>query len=126
MCCASFSIKVGKRHRTKTALDSGASHFCTIRTSVLDKWEKADKEFKACKAFDDSIEDNAPLFDTAIHKRRVKAYKCEFAIKSFKVDDAVITDDPSGTTSVGEEIFHKAVIAFDPWHRKIIFQPYDK
>ena len=122
----SFSIKVGKRHRTKSALDSGASHFCTIRTSVLDKWEKADKEFKACKVFDDSIEDNAGLFDTAIHKRRVKAYKCEFAIKSFKVDDAVIMDDPSGVTSVGEEIFHKAVLAFDPWHRKIIFQPYDK
>lgn len=92
----------------------------------LTSGRKPTKSSKLVRHFDDSIEDYAGLFDTAIHKRRVKAYKCEFAIKSFKVDDAVITDDPSGTTSVGEEVFHKAVIAFDPWHRKIIFQPYDK
>lgn len=121
----SFMVRIGKKHRTKLPLDSGASKFCTVRTSLLDKWEKNDKDFKACKVFDDSIDDFVAAFDTTICKRRAKAFKCDFAIKSFNVKDALIIDDPFGYGSVGEEIFHKAAISFDPWHRKIIFQPYD-
>jgi hypothetical protein len=66
------------------------------------------------------------LHDTTVANRRIKAYKCEFAIKSFKIKDAIISDTPYDFGSVGCQIFRKAVIAFDPWHRKIIFQPYDK
>ena len=119
-----FMVRIGRNHRTRLPLDSGASNFCTVRTSFLDKWEKNDNDFKACKVFDDSINDFGAAFDTTICKRRAKAFKCDFAIKSFNVKDALIIDEPSGVSSVGEEIFHKAVISFDPWHRKIIFQPY--
>lgn len=121
----SFMVRIGKKHRTRLPLDSGASNFCGVRTSLLDKWEKNDNDFKACKVFDDSIDDFGAAFDTTICKRRAKAFKCDFAIKSFNVKDALIIDDPFGYGSVGEEIFHKAAISFDPWHRKIIFQPYD-
>lgn len=120
-----FMVRIGKKHRARLPLDSGAPKFCAFRTSLLNKWEKDDKDLKACKIFDGSIDDIAAANDTAISRKRVRAYKCDFAIESFNVKEALIIDDPLGDGSVGEEIFHKAAISFDPWHRKIIFQPYD-
>lgn len=119
-----FTVRIGEKNRTRLPFDSGAAHFCSIPTSLSDKWEKNDKNFKACKVFDDYIDDFAALYDTTIYKIRTKAYKCNFAIKSFKVNDVLVLGRPSSDASVGEQIFHKAIISFDPWHRKIIFQPY--
>ena len=119
-----FKVTIGKGHRTRLPFDSGAIEFCTVKTSLLDKWEKADSTFKASKIFDDVTTDALAAHDTAFTKRRVKAYKCDFSIKTFTVKDATIMDDPTGAASVGSEIFQKAADAFDPWHKKIIFQPY--
>ena len=47
-----FKIKIGNNHQTRLPFDSGASHFCTIQTSLLEKWEKADKDFKAGQNID--------------------------------------------------------------------------
>lgn len=116
-----FMVRIGKKHRTRLPLDSGASLFCTVPTSVFDELEEKIKDKKVLY----NIAEDFAIHDTAVCKRKVKAYKCDFAIKSFNVKDALIIDDPFGYGSVGEEIFHKAAISFDPWHRKIIFQPYD-
>lgn len=41
------------------------------------------------------------LHDTIVANRRFKAYKCEFATKSFKIKDAIIRDNLDDFGSVG-------------------------
>ena len=106
-------------------IGSGAAHFCTVGSSILNKWENTDKDFKNCKSFEKMVSESY-ICDTTLDKRKARGYKCDFAIKSFIIKDAVVIENrPDHIDSIGEEIFHKAVISFDPWHRKIIFQPYD-
>ena len=121
-----FNVTIGKKHKMRIALDSGAAHFCTVSSSILNKWENTDKDFKNCKSFEKMVSESY-ICDTTLVKRKARGYKCDFAIKSFIIKDAVVIENrPDHIDSIGEEIFHKAVISFDPWHRKIIFQPYYK
>lgn len=93
--------------------------FCSLRHYCL----RAAMRWLSVGAFSTTT-DALAAHDTTFTKRRVKAYKCDFSIKTFTVKDATIMDDPTGAASVGSEIFQKAAVAFDPWHKKIIFQPY--
>ena len=121
-----FNVTIGKKHKMRIALDSGAAHFCTVSSSILNKWENTDKDFKNCKSFEKMVSESY-ICDTTLVKRKARGYKCDFAIKSFIIKDAVVIENrPDHIDSIGEEIFHKAAISFDPWHRKIIFQPYYK
>ena len=120
-----INVTIGKKHKMRIAFDSGASHFCTVSSSILNKWENTDKDFQANKLFEKTVTESY-IFDTTLFKRKARGYKCDFAINSFIIKDAVIIENrPDVVDSIGEEIFHKAVISFDPWHRKIIFQPYE-
>ncbi|MEE3417531.1 MAG: hypothetical protein VZR53_19590 [Prevotella sp.] len=119
--CPTFRVRIGKKHYIKLPLDTGSPNLCTIPANVLEKWGKV---FKDKKVFD-GIAEQFAIHDTTVCNIRALAYRCEFAIKSLNVKDALVIDDPFGYESVGEEIFHYAVISFDPWHRKIIFQPYE-
>lgn len=71
----------------KIALDSGAYHFCTVSSCFLNRWEDTDKDFKASKSFEKTISESY-IGDTTIVKRKARAYKCNFAIKSFILNSA--------------------------------------
>lgn len=118
-----FKVSIGK-HKAMVGLDSGAAHLCNISSDVLAKWAETDKDFNGNKVYDGITNDYAGINDSVVTERRVKAYKCDLRIKSFEVNDALIIDNPYGINTIGVEIFKKAVVIFDPWHRKIIFQPY--
>ena len=41
-----INVTIGKKHKMRIAFDSGASHFCTVSSSILNKWENTDKDFR--------------------------------------------------------------------------------
>lgn len=118
-----FKATIGK-HKIRAGLDSGAAHLCNISSNTLDKWAEADKFFNSKKVYDGISDNYVGINDTTITSRRVKAYNCDLRIKSFEIKDAIIIDNPYGINTIGVEIFKKAIVIFDPWHCKIIFQPY--
>ncbi len=119
-----FKVSIGK-HKVIVGLDSGAAHLCNISSDVLAKWAEADKDFNGNNVYDSISNDYADMNDTTVTERRVKAYKCDLRIKSFEIKNALIIDNPYDISTIGVEIFKKATVIFDPWHNKIIFQPYE-
>ena len=98
-----FNVTIGKKHKMRIALDSGAAHFCTVSSSILNKWENTDKDFKNCKSFEKMVSESY-ICDTTLVKRKARGYKCDFAIKSFIIKDAVVIENrPDHIDSIGED-----------------------
>lgn len=120
-----FAVSINKRHKAKVWLDSGSPVLCKIDTRLLERWLRKDDALKGSKVSDGMASGYLSIGDTTVLSRRSMALKCDLDIKSFHIKDAMVMNNPDGDNVIGSFIFQKAAVVFDPWHRDIIFQPYE-